>query len=106
VLMGFILSISLTIHFLIKDYFVNVKLSENHLEIIQATYRESIAWNEIKSINKIPFISPPLYRFRTKAHNKMKLFISKPSYLQSSIGTADLSDMGELIRRKKREINI
>jgi hypothetical protein len=94
------------IFYVIKDRFVIVELNNQTIKIIQGTHEETVTWPEVDSIAQFRFIRPPLYKLRTKVSDKAYWFNTTSDYISMGGFTSDISDMGALIKKKKRELGI
>ena len=100
--------ISLVIFFAIKHKFVIVDLDGNKVTIKRSDEIITVNWTDVKFVNKIPFIKPPLYRVRLKNTDKTYLFTTQPNLKLVRIGSSlfDNSEMGNQISKMKKELNI
>ena len=99
--------LGLILHLLTSHLFIRVRLDGQNINLIyKEEEEEAISWLNVDSVNKIPFLFPPLYKLRFKDKSGLLLFTTKPEYIQFGFGTADLSEMGNFIEKKKREFGI
>lgn len=91
---------------LIRDKFVIVELGNQSIKIKQKGQEKTISWLEVDQIKLIPFVYPPLYKLRSKGDAETVWFNTEPHYVGVNGFVSDLSEMGALIKRKKRELNI
>lgn len=101
-----IICIFLPLHILTTNCFVRVKLSGHEIQILDGSELIQTNWNEVQLIRKIPTVVPALYRLRLKNNKKLFLFTTKPVFLQFDLGSVDASEMGELIRERKKQYRL
>ncbi|MDO1451770.1 hypothetical protein Q0590_36185 [Rhodocytophaga aerolata] len=63
-------------------------------------------WMEVDSVKLIPIVFPPLYKITFKNREGYFLFTSGQFGINLFGFTIDWSDMGSLIKKKKRELGI
>lgn len=68
------------------------------------TWEKYVNWMDVESISLIQFVYPPLYRLKIKGNEKTFWFNSENQFINMGGFTSDLSDMGNLIKEKKREL--
>jgi hypothetical protein len=90
----------------IKDKFVIVKLGGQNVTIKNGLNERKINWMEVESLSLIQFVYPPLYKLKVKGDNKVYWFNTENEFIKASGFVKDLSDMGDLIQKKKRELGI
>jgi hypothetical protein len=90
----------------IKDKFVTVKLGGQTLTIKNGDGEKKINWMEVESLSLIQFVYPPLYKLKVKGDEKVYWFNTENEFIKASGFVKDLSDMGDLIQKKKRELGI
>jgi hypothetical protein len=91
----------------LKDKFVIVELGGQRIRIARNNQTEEKYWTEVDSIVQIAGISPPLYQSRFKDSKGYFLFFNSGSYFSiAGFFVKDTSEMGTLIERKKRELDI
>lgn len=105
-IIGGISLIGIILQLLFGPHFVNVKLGGQNITILDYEPEEVVNWMDVESISKFWFVFPPLYKLKIKNEESYYLFTTKPSYVDTGIGTVDLSSMGSLIKRKKKELEI
>lgn len=105
-IIGGIAIIGVILHMLFSPHFVNVKLGGQNISILDYEPEEVINWTNVESISKFWFVFPPLYKLKIKDEEGYYLFTTQPTYVDTGIGTVDLSSMGSLIKRKKKELGI
>lgn len=90
-----------------KDSHVYIVAMNNQSIRLQQGSRElEISWLEVESVALLRATFPPLYKLRIREHDDYYLFNSGGSGFNIAGFTTDLSDMGDLISRKKRELGI
>lgn len=104
IVFGIIGVILIVLFFSIKDKFAVVEIGNQTITIKHNGDVKTFQWLEIESISQFQFIFPPLYSLKIKDQtiwfNTELKFISVGGY------TTDNSEMGNLIRKKKRELDI
>ena len=98
--------IALLIFFIIKDKFAIVELKNQTITIKQNGDERIVSWLDVVSVSQIQFVQPPLYKLRTKDNDDTIWFNTEPRYISVNGFTSDLSEMGDLITRKKKELGI
>ena len=98
--------IAFLVFLLVKDKFAIVELGNQTIKIKHNGQHRSVLWLDIEKIELIQFVYPPLYRLKTKDTEDTVWFNTKPNYLSFNGFVADLSEMGDLIKKKKRELEI
>ncbi|MBY5951665.1 hypothetical protein KUV23_11805 [Algoriphagus marincola] len=90
----------------IKDKFVIVKLGGQNVTIKNGENERKINWMEVESLSLIQFVYPPLYKLKVKGDNKVYWFNTENQFINAGGFTTDTSEMGYLIKKKKRELGI
>jgi len=90
----------------IKDKFVTVKLGGQTLTIKNGDGEKKINWMEVESLSLIQFVYPPLYKLKVKEDNKVYWFNTENQFINVGGFNSDTSEMGHLIKKKKRELGI
>ena len=103
---GMIGIVSFLIFIAIKDKFVIVKLGGQNVTIKNGENERKINWMEVESLSLIQFVYPPLYKLKVKGDEKVYWFNTENEFIKASGFVKDLSDMGDLIQKKKRELGI
>lgn len=103
---GIVGVVFLTIFIAIKDKFVIVKLGGQNVTIKYGEKERKINWMEVESLSLIQFVYPPLYKLKVKGDEKVYWFNTENEFIKASGFVKDLSDMGDLIQKKKRELGI
>ncbi len=103
---GMIGIVSFLIFIAIKDKFVIVKLGGQNITIKNGENERKINWMEVESLSLIQFVYPPLYKLKVKGDEKVYWFNTENEFIKASGFVKDLSDMGDLIQKKKRELGI
>ena len=91
---------------LIRDRFVIVELGNQSIKIKQSGQEKTVSWLDVEQVKLIPFVYPPLYKLRSKDNPEAVWFNTEPHYIGVNGFVSDLSEMGDLIKKKKRELNI
>jgi hypothetical protein len=103
---GIVGVVFLTIFIAIKAKFVIVKLGGQNVTIKNGENERKINWMEVESLSLIQFVYPPLYKLKVKGDEKVYWFNTENEFIKGSGFEKDLSDMGDLIQKKKRELGI
>jgi len=106
IIMGLLGLLSVLVFFIIKDKFAIVELKNQTIIIKQNGEEKTVNWLDVASVSQIQFIQPPLYKLRTKNSEETVWFNTEPKYVSLNGFTSDLSEMGELITKKKRELGL
>jgi hypothetical protein len=106
IIMGLIGLTVLLIFFVIKDKFAVVELGNQTITIKQNGEERTVNWLDVVSVSQIQFVQPPLYILKTKDADETIWFNTEPKYISINGFTSDLSEMGELIAKKKRELGL
>lgn len=96
--------ILIVLFFSIKDKFAFVELKNQSITIKQNGEVKAVQWLGVNSISQFQFIFPPLYSLNNK--DKTIWFNTEPNYISVGGYTIDDSDMGNLIKKKKRELSL
>jgi hypothetical protein len=92
---------------MIKNKFAIVELRNQSVTIKHAGWQQrTVNWIDIESVSQIQFIFPPLYSLKPKDSEQTVWFNTKPRYLSVNGHITDISDMGDLIRKKKSEFGL
>jgi hypothetical protein len=94
------------IHILWTRKVAKVKINQNKILIDDFKNEFEINWTDVESLIRYQYVYPPLYKITIKQEKGSYLFITKPTYISVSGFIADLSDMGNLIKKKKQELKI
>lgn len=89
-----------------QDQVVRVKLDSQAVTIFYQEGEESVPWPEVEYINQLLFLDIPVYKLKLKSRLGYYLFATRSPYVNFGFGTQDLSDMGALIKQKKKEWNM
>jgi hypothetical protein len=90
----------------VRDKFVTVKLGGQTLTIKNGDGEKKVNWMEVESLSLMQFFYPPLYKLKVKGDNKVYWFNTENKFIMASGFIKDLSEMGDLIQKKKRELGI
>lgn len=91
---------------LVKDKFAIVKLGGQNITIQKKGQHKHLSWLDVDEVKQIGFIYPPLYKLKIKDFPESYWFNTAPTYLNISGFVTDMSDMGQLIKKKKKELGI
>lgn len=94
------------IPFLYLDKLVIVRMTNQNLRIMKGDQVIEVSWLDVESVKIMRLVSPPLYKVRLKNYDGYFLFNTSAWSVQFMGITSDLSDMGALIKKKKRELAI
>lgn len=92
--------------FLYLRRLVIVNLSNQTVKIIKSDQVIEMNWMDVETLEMVPAIFPPLYKLRLKNYDDYFLFNTTRWGAQFLFYTWDWSDMGSLIKRKKKELGI
>ena len=92
--------------FLYMDKLVIVELNNQRIKITKGDSVIEVDWVDVETVKMLPTISPPLYKLRLKNYGDYFLFNTTRWGAQFMIFTWDWSNMGALIKKKKRELGI
>jgi hypothetical protein len=106
IIMGLIGLILVLVFFVIKDKFAIVELRNQTITIKQNGEERTLNWLDVVSVSQIQFIQPPLYKLKTKDSEETIWFNTEPKFVSINGFTSDLSEMGDLIAKKKRELGL
>jgi hypothetical protein len=106
IIMELIGLIAVVVFFVIKDKFAIVELKNQTITIKQNGEERTVNWLDVVSVSQIQFIQPPLYKLKTKDSVETIWFNTEPKFISVNGFTSDLSKMGELIKKKKRELGL
>jgi hypothetical protein len=94
------------IPFLYMDKLVRVELSSQHLNIRKDNEVVPIEWAKVEKVEILPFFFPPLYKLKLKNYDGYFLFNTGQSGAYTLFFVWDWSEMGSLIKKKKKELGI
>jgi hypothetical protein len=94
------------IPFLNMSKLVVVELTNQHIKILKDDIVMEINWLDVENVEMLPAISPPLYKLRLKSYGDYFLFNTTRCGVQILGFTWDWSEMGTLIKKKKKELGI
>ena len=97
---------AILIFLVLKNKFFVVELNNQEIKIFENKQEKRFDWSEIEKLNQIQFIYPPLYKIKIKNNDKTILFNTSGRYISISGVTTDISEMGDLIKVKKKELGI
>jgi len=105
-IIGLIGLVFILLFFAVKDKFAIVELGNQNVKIINGDEEKSVGWFDIDSLKQIQFVFPPLYSLKIKDSDETIWFNTEARFISINGFTIDTSDMGELIKKKKRELGI
>jgi hypothetical protein len=91
------------IFFLIKNKFVLTSMGNQSIVIKKGEWEENVNWLDVESLSLMQFVYPPLYRIKIEGIEMAFWFNIENHFVIAGGFTTDLSDMGDLIQKKKRE---
>lgn len=91
--------------FLYLDKLVMVQMNHQNIRILKDDVVE-VSWLDVESVGLLQFVTPPLYKLRLKNYDGYFLFHTSAWAVTFMGATWDPSDMGALIKKKKRELGI
>jgi hypothetical protein len=106
IIMGLLGLLSILIFFAIQDKFAIVELNNQTITIKQNGEERTVNWLDVVSVSQIQFVQPPLYKLKMKDSDETIWFNTEPRYISINGFTSDLSEMGDLITKKKRELGL
>jgi len=88
-----------------------VRLGESEIFVEDNSDEVTYQWTDIEKIDRILFLMPPAFYFRTKSDKRLVIFNSEGFRNFIHFGglfplKADMSDMAVIIKKKKKELNI
>ncbi|WP_339713580.1 hypothetical protein [Cyclobacterium amurskyense] len=93
--------LSLIVFFSIKNKFAHIKVNNRTISVSNPKINRQYNWEEVKSINLIPFIFPPLYKIRI--NDNYFIFTTDNKYIFISLGVIkDVSEMGQFMSKKAK----
>lgn len=98
--------IAVLVFLLFQDKYVMVELGNQSIKIRNGKEIIEVNWLDVESVVLLHFVFPPLYKLRIKGHADYFLFATQRSGLSIAGYTKDFSEMGSLIKKKKRELGI
>ncbi|WP_339867639.1 hypothetical protein [uncultured Algoriphagus sp.] len=105
-LFGIIGVILIVLFLSIKDKFAVVEIGNQTITIKQNGKVNTFQWMEIESVSQFQFVFPPLYKLTIKDNEKTVWFNTEPNYTSIGGYSTDNSEMGNLIKKKKRELSL
>jgi hypothetical protein len=103
ILVGILIAL---ISFLFTDKLVIVEMNHQMLSIKKGDKVIEVNWVDIENMKMLPAFFPPLYKLRLKEYEGYFLFNTSRWGAQVMGFTWDWSDMGDLIKKKKKELGI
>jgi hypothetical protein len=103
---GLIGVLAFLVFVLIRDKFAIVELGNQTIMIKHKGEDKTVSWLDVEQVKLIQFVYPPLYKLRTKAIDETIWFNTEPNYISVNGFVTDTSEMGDLIKKKKRELGI
>lgn len=90
----------------IKDKFAIIKFGNQTIRIEHSGQELVVNWMDVEVISQIQFVYPPLYKIKIKDSDSILWFNTEAKYFNIAGFVTDISDMGELIKKKKKELGI
>lgn len=84
---------------------VRLEIRDGGFVLDDSREEEFVKWDQVEAIKIIPFFTPPLYKMRLKDREKAVLFVTGKTYVSVFFFSLDYSEMGKLIKAKKRQNN-
>ncbi|MFD2033939.1 hypothetical protein ACFSKL_04000 [Belliella marina] len=106
VLFGLIGVAMILIFLTIKDKFVMARLGSQTVTLKKSDWELKTNWMEVESISLIQFVYPPLYKIKVKGSEETYWFNTESQFMKFGGVINDLSEMGNLVKKKKRELGI
>jgi hypothetical protein len=88
--------------FYLKDKFVVVELGSQTIKIQKGRESINTSWLNVESVERLSFSTPPIYVLRLNDNDRYFLFWNSSLNL---LWTDD-SEMGDMIRKKKKQLDI
>jgi hypothetical protein len=92
--------------FAIKNKFIMVTMGNQSIVIKTDSFEKKLNWMDVESVSLIQFVYPPLYRIKIKDNANTYWFNTENQFINAGGFTRDTSEMGDLIKKKKRELGI
>lgn len=90
----------------VRNKFVVVEMGNQTIKNKTNGQDKSISWLDVEEVKLIQFLYPPLYKLKVKGEDNTIWFNTEPNYISISGFVRDTSEMGRLISKKKRELEI
>lgn len=98
--------LAILVFLIFQDKFAVVEIGNQKIKVNRGSEEIEVSWLEVESVDLLQFIFPPLYKLKIKGHEDYILFATDRSGLSVGGFTKDLSEMGGLVNKKKRELGI
>jgi hypothetical protein len=92
--------------FSFKDYYALAKIGNQQVELRKGEEKIEVNWTEVEYLKIVPFVFPPLYKIKLRDQDDFFLFNTGKSGVNALGLTIDWSEMGGLIQKKKRELDL
>lgn len=89
-----------------KDSYVMVEIGKQAIRIKDGKEELLVNWIDVESVSLLHFFFPPLYKLRIRGYDNFFLFTTGRSGFQIAGFTKDLSEAGDLINKRKKELGI
>lgn len=99
-------ALGILVFLLFQSKFAMVELGNQSIKIRKGKEILEADWIDVESVVLLHFVFPPLYKLRIKGQDDYFLFATQRSGLSIAGYTKDFSEMGSLIKKKKRELGI
>jgi hypothetical protein len=103
---GLIGVVLILIFIVIKDKFAIVEIKNQTITISHLGHDITVSWMDVEQISQMQFVYPPLYRIKVKTFPEVIWFNTQPKYFEINGFVTDVSDMGDFIKKKKKELGI
>jgi hypothetical protein len=94
------------IFLLLKDRFAILEIGNQKIKINHKGQEKVIDWLEVAEVDQMQGVYPPLYKIKTKEFDRTLWFNTEVKYLSICGSFKDKSEMGDLIQKKKKELEI
>ena len=91
---------------LIRDKFAIVEVGSQSIKVQHNGKQQTFSWLDVEEVSLIQFVYPPLYKLKTKDSDETVWFNTDSNYISINGFMTDISDMGSLIKKKKKELGI
>ncbi len=94
------------------DVFKLVKIDTNKVIFDHPNNKKELKWSEVQKVNRVRFVSPPVYYIKIKSSGKIIVFPTESNYSHTKIETSflefifDHSKMGDIIKKVKVDYDI
>lgn len=96
--------LSVLFYLTIGQRIVKMRININAFEFTTKGEKNIKNWSEVETIKKYWFIAPPLYSIRFENEDKAYFFTTKYFCIVVPFYVFDISDMGDFIKKRKKDI--